>query len=60
MITFVNKIIIGLPTIVIFINNAGIPKIIAKGKLTKILTRLIDILFFNMGPSDIYNDFDKH
>ena len=47
MIIFVNKIIIGLPTIFIPINNAGIPNITAKGKLTKILMRLIDILFFN-------------
>jgi len=60
MIIFVNKIIIGLPTIFIPINNAGIPNNTAKGKLTKILMRLIDTLFFNMGPSDIFTDFDKH
>jgi hypothetical protein len=36
------------------------PKITAKGKPTKILIRLIDILFFNIGPSDIFTDFDKH
>lgn len=60
MIIFVNKIIIGLPTIFIPINAAGRPNIAAEGNPTNILIKLIENLFLYIGPSEIFTDFDKH
>lgn len=42
---FVNKIIIGLPTIFILIKNAGIPNIAPIGNPANILIKLIGIIF---------------
>ena len=50
----------GLPTILIFINKAGTPNKTNEGKDTIILNKLIYILLFYIGPSEIVNYFDKH
>lgn len=50
----------GLPTILILINNAGSPNKTNEGKATKILKKLIYILLFYIGPSDIVTFYDRH
>jgi hypothetical protein len=60
MIKFVNNIIIGLPTILILINNKGSPNKMSTGNATIILKKLINILLVFKGPSEIVNYLDKH